>query len=90
LALFTSYGRMYSKAHFSHFTEFGKVSDHSNFKTRTVLSDAPIIINNSQFFDTNYITSYNYRVSFMGTAFSGFLNELAQPRLFFLSTSHAR
>jgi hypothetical protein len=42
------------------------------------------------FSDTNYITFHNYRVSLMGVAFSGSVNELAQPRLIFLSTSHAR
>jgi hypothetical protein len=90
ISFFTSYGRTYSKAHHSHFTGFSTVSDHNNFKTRTVLSVAPIIINNPQFFsDTNYIISYNYRVSFMGVAFSDFLNEPAQPRLVFLSTSYA-
>ena len=77
MTFFTSYGRTYSKAHQSHFTEFSTVSDHNNFVTRTVLADAPIIISNPQFFsDTNYVTSYNYRVSFMGVAFSSFLNSL--------------
>ena len=88
--LFTSCAYVYSKALVSHFTEFGTVSDHSNFISRLCLQLYQLLLTVHSYSDTNYITAYNYHVSFMGVAFSDFLNELAQRHLVFLSTSLAR
>jgi hypothetical protein len=64
--LFAYYGSIYSKAHPTHFTEFSTVFEHNNFITSTVFPLHQLLLTIHSFSDSNYVTGYNYRVSFMG------------------------